>query len=54
MPFCNQTIDLLNGYKPAVDKLGENIKLSKIKEDDEYNFMDNKNAKVCLVCFARI
>jgi hypothetical protein len=49
MPFCNQTIDLLNGYKPAVEKLGEPIKLTKTNEEDEYNFMDSKNAKVSII-----
>ena len=49
MGFCDQTLDILRGYKPAVERLGgEPIKLVGIDPENSYNFMDAQSAKVLM------
>jgi hypothetical protein len=40
------SVELLKGYRPAMDKLGEPIKIESLEEKDEFNLIEDKAAKV--------
>ncbi|CAF0793290.1 unnamed protein product [Brachionus calyciflorus] len=44
--YYNDSIELLKGYKPAIDVLGENFKIEKFDESDNFNEFSDKNAKL--------
>lgn len=46
-PYYESGIDLLKGYKPALEKLGEPIEFKKIEITDEFNYHDETTARVC-------
>jgi hypothetical protein len=41
-----ESLDLLKGYKPAVEALGEPIEIDSISDEDPFNIKEDKNIQV--------
>jgi hypothetical protein len=46
--YYKESLLLLKGYKPAMDKLGEPIKAGAIRDEDEFNQIKENNVQIKL------
>ena len=46
--YYKESLSLLKGYKPAMDKLGEPIKAGAIRDEDEFNQMKDNCVQIRL------
>lgn len=45
-PYYSDAINLIKGYKPAMEKLGPPIEVKKIDLTDHFNYQDNEKARL--------
>lgn len=48
--YYKEAIELIKGYKPAMEKLGEPVFAKKIDLSDAFNYQDDKEARVFFCC----
>lgn len=46
--YYKEAVELIKGYKPMIDRLGEPVAIRKIDVSDGFNYQDLEKAKVSL------
>ncbi len=46
LSYCKESIELLKGYRPAMEKLGSPLKLGKIDDKDPFNITGTDSIQV--------
>ena len=46
LPYCKESVELLKGYRPAMDKLGDPLTVEKIDVKDPFNVTDTNSLQV--------